>query len=139
MALWRFGRNRFSKLALQSFLLSGSFLPTGIQEIAIQWNPLNWPFLGFIGIGVLQLALHWSANPFFTRVELLRFSAYFIVVLSLGAGIPGTGGFREAGLVSRSFRIFGRSARNHPVFYVPRHDLLDPRAFQRAAMFLGPM
>ena len=48
-------------------------------EIVIQWSPLNWPFLGFIGIGVLQLALHWSANPFFTRVELLRFSAYFIV------------------------------------------------------------
>jgi O-antigen ligase len=49
------------------------------SEIALQWNPLNWPFLGFIGIGVLQLALHWSADPFFTRVELLRFSAYFII------------------------------------------------------------
>ena len=49
------------------------------SEIAIQWSRLNWPFLGFIGIGVLQLALHWSANPFFTRIELLRFGAYFIV------------------------------------------------------------
>ena len=28
---------------------------------------------------MLQLALRWTANPFFTRVELLRFSAYFIV------------------------------------------------------------
>ena len=55
------------------------FLAYRDPEIAIQWNPLNWPFLGFIGIGVLQLALRWSANPFFTRVELLRFSAYFIV------------------------------------------------------------
>jgi O-antigen ligase len=49
------------------------------SETAIHWNPLNWPFLGFIAIGLLQLAFHWSANPFFTRVELLRFSAYFIV------------------------------------------------------------
>ena len=49
------------------------------SEIAIHWSPLNWPFLGFIAIGGLQLALHWSANPFFTRIELLRFSAYFIV------------------------------------------------------------
>src|SRR5580700_9302918 len=49
------------------------------SEIEIQWNALNWPLLGIIGIGLLQLALRWSANPFFTRVELLRFSAYFIV------------------------------------------------------------
>ena len=32
MALWKFGRNRFSKLALHSFLLPGSFLPTGIRK-----------------------------------------------------------------------------------------------------------
>jgi O-antigen ligase len=49
------------------------------SEIEIRWNALNWPLLGIIGIGLLQLALRWSANPFFTRVELLRFSAYFIV------------------------------------------------------------
>jgi O-antigen ligase len=48
-------------------------------EIAIQWRPLNWPLLGISAVGVLQLAFHWSANPFFTRVELLRLSAYFIV------------------------------------------------------------
>jgi O-antigen ligase len=48
-------------------------------EVAIQWNSLNWPFLGFIGIGAMQLALHWSADPFLTRIELLRFAAYFIV------------------------------------------------------------
>src|SRR6201987_3482031 len=55
------------------------FLAYWDPEIEVHWSPLNWAFLGFIGIGLLQLALHWSANPFFTRVELLRFSAYFIV------------------------------------------------------------
>ena len=55
------------------------FLAYRDPEITIQWNPLNWPILGFIGIGALQLVLHGSANPFFTRVELLRFSAYFII------------------------------------------------------------
>ena len=115
------------------------FLAYRDPEITIQWNPLNWPFLGFIGIGLLQLALHWSANPFFTRVELLRFSAYFIVFFLYCTGLSGTGRSREAGLVSRSFGIFGQPARNHPVFYVPRHDLLDPETFQKAAMFLGPM
>jgi O-antigen ligase len=55
------------------------FLAYRDPEITIQWSLLNWPILGFIGIGALQLALHGSANPFFTRVELLRFSAYFII------------------------------------------------------------
>jgi O-antigen ligase len=55
------------------------FLAYRDPEITIQWNPLNWPILGFIGIGALQLVPHGSANPFFTRVELLRFSAYFII------------------------------------------------------------
>ena len=55
------------------------FLAYRDPETAIQWNPLTWPLLGIIAIGVLQLALRWTANPFFTRVELLRFSAYFII------------------------------------------------------------
>jgi O-antigen ligase len=55
------------------------FLAYRDSEMTIQWNPLNWPFLGFIAIGLLQLALHWTATAFFTRVELLRFTAYFIV------------------------------------------------------------
>ncbi|HXP68130.1 MAG TPA: hypothetical protein VOA88_02500, partial [Candidatus Dormibacteraeota bacterium] len=29
------------------------------SEIEIQWNALNWPLLGIIGIGLLQLALRW--------------------------------------------------------------------------------
>ena len=55
------------------------FLAYRDPETAIKWNPLTWPLLGIIAIGVLQLALRWTANPFFTRVELLRFSAYFVV------------------------------------------------------------
>jgi O-antigen ligase len=55
------------------------FLAYRDSEMTIQWNPLNWPFLGFIAIGLLQLALHGTANAFFTRVELIRFTAYFIV------------------------------------------------------------
>ena len=46
---------------------------------AIQWSPLNWPLLGFMAIGLLQLAIHSTANPFRTRIELLRLAAYFIV------------------------------------------------------------
>src|SRR6516164_10110775 len=67
------------------------FLAYRDSEMTIQWNPLNWPFLGFIAIGLLQLALHWTANAFFTRVELLRFTAYFIVFFLC------TQAFRERG------------------------------------------
>ena len=48
-------------------------------QAAIQWSPLNWPLLGLVGIGALQLAFHWTANPFLTRTELLRLAAYFII------------------------------------------------------------
>jgi O-antigen ligase len=45
----------------------------------IQWNVLNWPLLGLIGIGLLQLLFHGTAYAFLTRVELLKLAAYFLV------------------------------------------------------------
>ena len=52
-------------------------------DAKIRWNPLNWPFLGLILIGILQLTFHGTAYAFLTRTELLRFSAYFIVFFLL--------------------------------------------------------
>jgi O-antigen ligase len=48
-------------------------------QVAIQWSPLNWPFFGFIAIGVLQMVIHSTANPFRARIELLRLAASFIL------------------------------------------------------------
>lgn len=45
----------------------------------IQWDILNWPLLGFIGIGLLQLLFHGTAYPFLTRLQLLRVATYFLV------------------------------------------------------------
>ena len=45
----------------------------------LQWSPLNWPFLAFLSIGLLQLVFHGTAYPFLTRMELLKVAAYFIV------------------------------------------------------------
>jgi O-antigen ligase len=45
----------------------------------IHWSPLNWPLLGFIGIGLFQLLFHATAYAFLTRTDLLRFATYFIV------------------------------------------------------------
>jgi O-antigen ligase len=47
-------------------------------EPKIPWNPLNWPLLGFIGIGVLQLLFHGTAYAFLTRMEVLKLAAYFL-------------------------------------------------------------
>src|SRR5277367_1564393 len=49
------------------------------KQSTVQWNPLSWPLLGFIAVGVVQFAFHWTPNPFLTRLELLRLAAYFIV------------------------------------------------------------
>ncbi len=45
----------------------------------VQWNILNWPLLGLIGIGLLQLLFHATAYPFLTRLQLLRLATYFLV------------------------------------------------------------
>ena len=47
-------------------------------EPKIPWNPLNWPLLGFIGIGVLQLLFHGTAYALLTRMEVLKLAAYFL-------------------------------------------------------------
>ena len=67
------------EMGASALLIVWAILAYRHSETAIQWSPLNWPLLGFIAIGLLQFTLHWTANPFFTRVELLRFSAYFII------------------------------------------------------------
>jgi O-antigen ligase len=46
----------------------------------IQWNVLNGPLLGLIGIGLLQLLFHGTAYPFLTRLQLLKLAAYFIIL-----------------------------------------------------------
>ncbi|HEX4001799.1 MAG TPA: O-antigen ligase family protein [Candidatus Acidoferrales bacterium] len=48
-------------------------------DAKIEWNSLNVPLLGLIGIGLLQLLFHGTGYPFLTRVELLKLAAYFIV------------------------------------------------------------
>ena len=45
----------------------------------IRWNPLNWPLLGFIGIGLLQMVFHGTAYGFATRTEVLKLASYFLV------------------------------------------------------------
>ena len=48
-------------------------------EARVQWSPLNGPLLALIAIGLMQLLFHGSAAPFLTRVEVLKFAAYFLV------------------------------------------------------------
>jgi O-antigen ligase len=64
-------------------LISWALLVYGEKQ-SIQWSPLNWPLLGFIAVGIAQLVFHWTANPFLTRLELLKLVAYFIVFFLAG-------------------------------------------------------
>ena len=45
----------------------------------ITWNPLCWPLLGFLAIGVVQLIFRITPYPFATRVEALKLIAYILV------------------------------------------------------------
>jgi len=47
--------------------------------IKVYWSPLDWPLLGILAVGTLQLLFHGTAYPFLTRVELLKLAAYCII------------------------------------------------------------
>lgn len=48
-------------------------------DARIEWNPLNWPLLALVGIGLLQLIFRTSSYAYFTRTEVLKFAAYAVV------------------------------------------------------------
>jgi O-antigen ligase len=49
------------------------------NDAKIHWSPLNWPLLGFLGVGLAQYLFHATAYSFLTRVELLKLASYFIL------------------------------------------------------------
>src|SRR5580692_9677727 len=60
-------------------LISWAVIAYRDKRSSIAWSPLNWPLLWLFAVGIVQLAFHWTANPFLTRLELLRLAAYFIL------------------------------------------------------------
>jgi O-antigen ligase len=54
------------------------------RKLKIEWNPLMWPLLGLVALGLWQLLFRSTVYPYFTRVELLRFSAYAIIFFLAG-------------------------------------------------------
>jgi len=48
-------------------------------KASIQWNPLFWPILGVITIGLMQFSFGVTPYRYYTRLELLRFGAYLIL------------------------------------------------------------
>jgi hypothetical protein len=61
----------------------------------IHWSALNWPLLGFIGIGVFQLIFRQSSYEFLTLTELLKLAAYFVFFFLCGQA------FREESELSK--------------------------------------
>ncbi len=49
------------------------------SKATIYWNPLIWPILGILAIGILQLFFGVTPYRYLTRLELLRFGAYLII------------------------------------------------------------
>jgi O-antigen ligase len=49
------------------------------SSMTIRWNPLCWPLLGLLAIGLGQLAFRITPYPFLTRVELLKLIAFILV------------------------------------------------------------
>jgi O-antigen ligase len=67
------------EIGASTLLISWVVVAYKIRSMTIQWNLLYWPLFALVGIGIVQLAFHFTANPFRTRIELLRLGAYCIV------------------------------------------------------------
>jgi O-antigen ligase len=48
------------------------------ERLKISFNPLLWPLLGFLVLGLAQLALHTTQYAFLTKVTLVEIAAYCI-------------------------------------------------------------
>ncbi len=60
------------------FLLWGIIVFRDLKA-TIYWNPLFWPILGVIMIGLMQLCFGATPYRYLTRLELLRFGAYLVL------------------------------------------------------------
>jgi O-antigen ligase len=49
------------------------------RSMTITWNPLCWPLLGLMAVGLGQLVFRITPYPFLTRVEILKLVAYFLI------------------------------------------------------------
>ena len=67
------------EIGAAALFLLWSILQFRDAKAVMEWNPLNLPFLGFIGVGFLQWLLRATAYAFLTRVDLLRLAAYFLL------------------------------------------------------------
>jgi O-antigen ligase len=67
------------EIAAAVLLVSWAIIILTNPKLKIYWSPLNWPLLGLIAIGLMQLAVRTTPYPFLTRLELLRLSAYLII------------------------------------------------------------
>jgi len=62
-----------------ALFLFWAVLGVGQPQVQIRWNALFIPFLGLMGLALVQWQLGFSVYPFLTRVELLRLAAYFLL------------------------------------------------------------
>lgn len=81
------------------FLWWGFLMATGRGE-EIRWSPVIWPLLGLELIALLQYLVPLSVYPYLTKLELLRFTSYLILLFLFGSGVPNTPTVARFGLVS---------------------------------------
>src|SRR5256712_10947875 len=54
------------------------------RHVELSWNRLGWVLATFGGIALLQLLARWPVYPYLTKVELLKLSAYLLLIFLAG-------------------------------------------------------
>lgn len=72
------------EIAAAILLMTWASIAFSREDLKIEWNPLLWPLLALVALGMLQLLFHATVYPYLTRVELLRYCAYAIIFFLAG-------------------------------------------------------
>jgi O-antigen ligase len=67
-------------IAMAALLVWWGYLVASHKSGEITWSPVFWPVLAIFLIGLLQYVVRLSVYPYLTEVELLKWTAYLLVI-----------------------------------------------------------
>jgi len=120
-----------SLLVLWALLVAGGTIKT------VHWSPLNWPLLAFLGVGLAQLTFRTTMSPFFTRAELLKLFACFLMFFVMTQAFRERKDFEHFAAFLMVF-CFGVSLFGIAEFFTANGKLYWSRLSPNDVAFFGP-
>jgi O-antigen ligase len=103
----------------------------------VHWNPLNWPLLAYLGVGLIQLVFRTSMSPFFTWAESLKLFACMLIFFVMAQAFRERKDFEYFAAFLMTF-CFGVSLLGIAEFFTANGKLYWTRSTPGDVAFFGP-